>query len=311
MGGVLFLCAMFRGRWAIVIAVLVAASALSLSAATLASRASTSSGWIVFSAFPSGTAALQLQLYRVRANGEGLQQLTKGTLPAVAPSFARRGTRVAFTRLGSGIFTMEIDGTGLRRLTSNSRDTYPVFSPDGTRIAFNRVVGEQWRLFTMSSSGKDQRRVGNAPPAGRPSWTADGKSILIPSGGDLVKVDPNTGHVQKYYGLAIDPQVGQTASVSPNGLKIAYVGPRVSTGPPDCGDGRCAQFGLYLANLPRPHRPRRIVNDTGAAGWSPDSKTLVFVFNGALTLRVLSTGTQTTISTDAHLATGDAPPAWH
>jgi Tol biopolymer transport system component len=232
-------------------------------------------------------------------------------LPAVAPSFARLGTRVAFTRLGSGIFTVELNGTGLRRLTSNTRDTYPVFSPDGTRIAFTRVIGKQWRLFTMAASGRDQRRVGNAPPAGRPSWTADGKSILIPSGGDLLKVDPTSGHVQKYFGLAIDPQVGQTAAVSPDGRFVAYVGPRISTGPPDCGEGRCAQFGLYLASLPRPHRPRRIVNDTGAAGWSPDSKTLVFVSKGALTLRVVSTGQQTTISTDAHLATGDAPPAWH
>lgn len=302
---------MFRGRSAIVIAVLVAASAVSLAAATAASRAATAPGWIVFSAYPSGTAALQLQLYRVRTNGQGLKQLTTGTLPAVAPSFSRRGTRVAFTRLGSGIFTMELDGTGLRRLTSNARDTYPVFSPDGTRIAFTRVVGAQWRLFTMSASGKDVRRVGNAPPAGRPSWAADGKSILIPSGGDIVKVDPKTGHVQTYYGLTIDPQVGQTATVAPNGLRVAYVGPRISTGPPDCGEGRCAQFGLYLANVPRPHRARRIVNDTGAAGWSPDSKTLVFVFKGALTLRVVATGQQTMISTDAHLATGDAPPAWH
>jgi Tol biopolymer transport system component len=307
---VLFLCAMFRGRWAIVSAVLVATIAVSLAAATTAPRAATSPGWIVFSAFPSGTAALQLQLYRVHPNGEGLRQLTKGTLPAVAPSLARNGTRIAFTRLGSGIFTVGLNGSGLRRLTSNARDTYPVYSPDGSRIAFNRIVGEQWRLFTMSASGRDQRRVGNAPPAGRPSWTSDGKSILVPSGGDLVKVDPKTGHVQKYYGLAIDPQVGQTATVSPNGLKVAYVGPRISTGPPDCGDGRCAQFGLYLANVPRPHRPRRIVNDTGAAGWSPDSKTLVFVSKGALTLRNVASGTQTLISTGDHLATGDAPPAW-
>jgi Tol biopolymer transport system component len=284
---------------------------LALTAATVASRAATSPGWIVFSAYPSGTAALQLQLYRVRTTGEALQQITKGSLPAIAPSFARGGTRVAFTRLGSGIFTVGLDGTGLRRLTSNARDTYPVFSPDGARIAFNRLVGQQWRLFTMSASGGDQRRVGNAPPAGRPSWTADGKSILIPSGGDLLKIEPKTGHVQKYYGLVIDPQVGQTASVSPNGGKIAYVGPRISTGPPDCGEGRCAQFGLYLANLPKPHRARRIVNDTGAAGWSPDSKTLVFVSRGALTLRVVSSGKQSTISTGGHLAAGDAPPAWH
>jgi Tol biopolymer transport system component len=205
---------------------------------------------------------------------------------------------------------VELNGTGLRRLTSNARDTYPVYSPDGLRIAFTRVVGTQWRLFTMSASGREVRRLPEAPPAGRPSWAPDSKSILIPSGGDIVQVDPKTGHVQKYFGLTIDPQVGQTASVSPNSRSVAYVGPRISTGPPDCGEGRCAQFGLYLASLPRPHRPRRIVDDTGAAGWSPDSKTLVFVAKGALTLRDVASGKQTLISTDTHLATGDAPPAW-
>jgi Tol biopolymer transport system component len=288
---------------------LLVAMGVALTAATVAPRAATSPSWIVFSAFPSGSGVLQL--YRVQTTGEGLKQITTGSLPAVAPSFARRGTRVVFTRLGSGIFTVGLDGTGLRRLTSNTRDTYPVFSPDGTRIAYNRLVGLQWRLFTMSAAGSEQRRVGNAPPAGRPSWTPDGKSILFPSGGDLVKVDPKTGHVQKYYGLIIDTQVGQTASVSPDNRSVAYVGPRISTGPPDCGEGRCAQFGLYLASLPRPHRARRIVDDTGAAGWSPDSKSLVFVWKGALTLRVVSSGKQTTISTDAHIAAGDAPPAWH
>jgi Tol biopolymer transport system component len=205
---------------------------------------------------------------------------------------------------------MSSDGTGLRRLTSNGRDGYPVWSPDGARIAFVRLVGAQWRVFVMSSTGRDQHRLVQSPPAGRPSWTANGKSLVMPAGGDLVQVDVETGHVQKYFGLPIDTQTGQTATLSPNGRSVAYVGPRISTGPPDCGEGRCPQFGLYLASLPVPHRPHRIVNDTGAAGWSPDGKQLAFVARGVLTLRNVTTGKQTAISTETHVATGDAPPAW-
>jgi Tol biopolymer transport system component len=291
-------------RWSILVATTVA---LALTVAVLAPGAA-SPGWIVFSAHPDGAAPQQL--YRVGADGEGLQQITTGTLPAVSPAFARVGARLVFSRLGSGIFTVNVDGTALRRLTSNPRDSYPVFSPDGQRIAFLRLVKAQWRVFIMSASGQEQRRAPQAPPAGRPSWTPDGKAIIMPSGGDLVKIDPRTGHVLKYFGLAIDTQTGQTATVSPDARSVAYVNPRRSTGPPDCGDGRCPQFGLYLANVPSPHRARRIVDDTGAAGWSPDGKTLAFISKGALTLRVVATGMQTSISTGSHVADGDAPPAW-
>jgi Tol biopolymer transport system component len=298
---------MSPGRWSILAASSTVAL-VALAGGLVAPRAATAQPWIVFSAYADGGGATQL--FRVRQTGVGLEQITTGKLPAVSPSFSRSGARLAFSRLGSGIFTMSPDGSGLRKITSNGRDGYPVWSPDGTRIAFNRLVGEQWRVFVMSSTGRDQHRLVQAPPAGRPSWTANGKSLVMPAGGDLVQIDVRTGHVQKYFGLAVDTQTGQTATLSPNGRSVAYVGPRISTGPPDCGEGRCPQFGLYLASLPVPHRTHRIVNDTGAAGWSPDGKQLAFVAKGVLTLRNVTTGKQTAISTDSHVATGDAPPAW-
>ena len=67
---------------------------------------------------------------------------------------------------------------------------------------------------------------------------------------------------------------------------------------------------LYLARVPAPHRPRRIVNDTGAAGWSPDGKTLVFVHLDHVKLRTVSSGATRTIDTGAHVAVGDSLPAW-
>jgi Tol biopolymer transport system component len=264
--------------------------------------------WIVFSAHPDGVGSAQL--FRIRTNGEGLQQITKGRLRATAPSFSPNGNRIAFSRLGSGIFTVKLDGSGLRRLTSGTRDSYPVWSRDGKRIAFIRPYRSEWRLFVMSASGTTLRRLPQAPPAGRPTWSADGKAILIPASGDLVKVDSRSGRVLKYYGLALDIQTTQTATLSPNRRKIAYVGPRVSTGPPDCGEGPCPQYGLYLASVPKPHRPRRIVNDTGPAGWSPDGKQLVFVARAALTLWVVASSARTALSTGPHVASGDSPPAW-
>jgi Tol biopolymer transport system component len=295
---------MTRGRWSI----LASSVVFALAAGLAGPGAATQPSLIVFSAYANGAGATQL--FRVQPGGGGLTQITTGTQPAVEPSFSPGGLRIAFSRLGSGIFTVSPDGTGLRRLTSKARDSYPVWSPDGARIAFIRLVGVQWRAFVMSATGRDPQRLPGAPPAGRPSWTRDGKSLVIPSGGDLVQVDANTGHVQKYFGLPIDTQTGQTATLSPDRRTVAFVGPRVSTGPPDCGEGRCPQFGLYLASLPTPHRLHRIVNDTGAAGWSPDGKRLAFIAKGVLTLYDVAGGSQATIPTAPHVATGDAPPAW-
>lgn len=263
--------------------------------------------WIVFSGEQGVTVP---QLFRIDTSGGGLKQITTGALPAVSPDFAPNGKRIVFTRLGSGIFTVDLDGSGLRRLTSNGRDSYAVWSPDGKRIAFIRIVGASWRLFTMSSDGRQQHRLAAAPPAGRPSWTADGKSILIPSAGDLVRVDSTTGKIQKYYGMTLDVQTGQTIAVSPNGKQAAFVAPRRSTGPPDCGEGRCQQFGLYLANVPAPHRTRKLRNDTGAPGWSPDGSSIVYAAKGVLTVRNVRSGAERTISTGTTVVIGDAPPAW-
>jgi Tol biopolymer transport system component len=265
--------------------------------------------WIVFAAHPNGGPG-PLQLVRVRVDGTGLSQITTGSKSAIEPDFSPDGKSIAFARLGSGIFRMNADGSGLRRLTSGARDVYPVWSRDGKKIAFLRPFKSGWRLFVMSPTGAGQRQLPQAPPAGRPSWTRNSKSIVIPSAADLVQVDAQTGKIQRYFGLTMDIQTSQNATVSPNGLMTAYLGPRLSTGPEDCGEGPCPQYALYLARVPAPHRARRIVNDTGAAGWSPDGKTLIYVHRGPLTLRNVATGKTTTIATGKHIAVGDSPPAW-
>jgi Tol biopolymer transport system component len=283
---------------------------ITLAAVATTARGAAAPRWIIFSAEQGTDAAGIQQLYRIDTSGVGLQQITTGNRPAVAPSFSPDGSRIAFTRLGFGIFTMNVDGSGVKRLTSNPRDSYPVWAPDGKRIAFIRLFRNNWRLYTMSPTGQNQRRLPGAPPAGRPSWTASSKSILIPSVGDLVRVDSTTGKVQRYYGVTLDVQTGQTASVSPSSKLVAAVDFRRSTGPPDCGEGRCQQFGLYMANVLPPHRYHKVLDDTGAPGWSPDGTRLIFAAKGVLTVRVVSTGAQSAISTGSHFVIGDAPPAW-
>ena len=104
-----------------VVATAVLAVALKL---TVSAAAAASVPWVVFSAHPEGT-ALQ-QLFRVQSDGHGLQQISKGASPATDPAFSPDGKRVVFVRLGKGIFSINLDGTGEKRLTKNGRDSYPV-----------------------------------------------------------------------------------------------------------------------------------------------------------------------------------------
>jgi len=280
-----------------------------LAAAVVATAAPpASTRWLVFSAAPPGRTVSQL--YRIHASGEGLRQITKGSLSSIDPVFSSDGKRIAFARTGVGILTMNLDGTGLRRLTTNGRDSYPTWSPDGKSIAFVRP-GTAWNVYVVPSSGGGAaKKLSQAPPAGRPSWTVGG--LLLPSGGDLLRIDPTTGHVQKYYGAEIDAVWGlNTTAVAPDGATITYVGAR----PPDpgdmeCGEAPCQRFALYIEDVRKPSKPRLLARDAGPATFSPDGRQVVFVAHGGLVLWSLPTGKAKRITTGKAVPTVAAPPAW-
>ena len=110
------------------------------------------------------------------------------------------GSRVAYsscrysTSSNFELMVSDLDGTGTRRLTENSHvDNYPVWSPDGARIAFissRAAEGDHdpanYRLYTMAADGSDARLL--APGVDDPSfaagphppkWSHDGQRIAF------------------------------------------------------------------------------------------------------------------------------------
>src|SRR5581483_58789 len=233
-------------------------------------------------------------------------------LPSEAPAFSPNGKRIAFTRLGAGIFSMNVNGTGLRRLTTNGRDSSPAWSPDGKKIVFLRPTVNAWTVYVMAASGAGERRLRQAPPAGRPSWT--GRGLVIPTEGDLAKIDPRSGRVEKLFGARIDASGGlDTTSVSPDLSTLTYVGPRPPVpGDKGCGEGvPCAVFGLYIQNLRAHKAPRILARDTGPATFSPDGMRLAYVAsNHRIVLRVIANGKSTSFATGKITPTTTSPPAW-
>ncbi len=78
---------------------------------------------------------------------------------------------------------MEADGSDRKQLTFSPLDieSEPVWSPDGTKIAFARwnINSRFVEIFVMNADGSDQRRLTQSREDHSPSWSPDGTKIAF------------------------------------------------------------------------------------------------------------------------------------
>jgi TolB protein len=111
-----------------------------------------------------------------------------------SPTFNPSGTKVAFKDNGcatSGIWTVNLDGTGLTQLMSSDAHS-PAWSPDGTQIAYGGVVGSKVQLFVMNADGTNQQQVLTSGTILDITWRPSPKVLFAVSNGnyDLYSLDP-------------------------------------------------------------------------------------------------------------------------
>jgi tricorn protease len=135
-------------------------------------------------------------------------------------------TQIAFAYAGS-VWTASRDGSGLRRITTGGHESKPIFSPDGSLIAFTGNYDGSRSVYVISANGGEPRRLTYHPnDFGAVGWTPDGKRILVltrrlafASGVTELFTVPIEG------GFAASVPLVRAAegSFSPDGARIAYV----------------------------------------------------------------------------------------
>lgn len=179
--------------------------------------------------------------------GASLVCVAQSPAPMLFSRLTVNQTHIAFSYAGD-IWLVDRAGGEARQLTNNAaEENFPVFSPDGSQLAFSRQVGGNWDVYLMPAGGGDARRVTYDPrPDFAIGWTPDGKSILQSSNPNLVQ------QLQLIQTDGVMPRLlplpkALLGSISPDGTRIAYT---PSGGISDWRFYRGGSRGqIWLANL--------------------------------------------------------------
>jgi tol-pal system beta propeller repeat protein TolB len=189
--------------------------------------------------------------------------------PVGATPFVTSGL-IAFVREGpdNGIYTMTPMGSDLIRLT-DGQDYRPRWSPDGTKIVFQRFEGgARSHIHVMDADGGNVKQV-SSRPGFQPAWSPDGTRIVFASRRgkreelELFVVDADGTNLTA---LTTNRVEDVLPAWSPDGATIAFA------------SERHGNWDVYLMN-PDGTNQRRLTRSRAPdqnPDWSPDGGHIVF-----------------------------------
>jgi len=128
----------------------------------------------------------QNDIWKMSAEGGGQANLTNTAdnyegFPVVAPD----GSLIAYTLAsptGFEIYTMKLDGSDRKPVTSRSLDLMPSWSPDSKKIAFLSLRGGWYNLWVVNRDGSNMTKVtkfGQERVVQSPVFSPDGKQLAF------------------------------------------------------------------------------------------------------------------------------------
>jgi TolB protein len=172
---------------------------------------------------------------------------------------------------------MRPDGSRTRRLTRSPRnDARPSWSPDGSRIVFDR--GAWGDLYTIGVAGRGLRRLTSDPAQETdPAWSPDGRWIAYVRRERgtrvheiwLVRPDGSQAHALTRLGVA-----SYSPAWSPDGRRVVFASNLAAY---TWGIYAVARDGTRLERLIQP-----VGEGSFEPAWSPDGTRLAFARAGAV-----------------------------
>ncbi len=179
------------------------------------------------------------------------------------------------------ITLLSLRDSSIRRLTaptSQNLDYGPVFSPDGSKIAFisGIAAGVVEDIYVLPAAGGPPRRLtfDNTWIVGSPAWTADGRDLVFssPRGGllSLWRISASGGTPQPVPGVGA---IAAFPTISPKGNQLAY----------QRSDNKINIWRLNLKDQIHPLDPPAALISQNYGNsrpqFSPDGKKIVFESN--------------------------------
>ena len=118
-------------------------------------------------------------LWIVNANDTAPRRLTDGGTDGL-PAWSPNGRKIAFSRNvddNVDIYTVNVDGSGLRQLTTApGNDSVPAWTPDSRGIVFRSTRNGLWQIYLMNANGYNQHLIIDKVGAGD-EWAFDRMSV--------------------------------------------------------------------------------------------------------------------------------------